>query len=236
MPKIQADVTLDRLPTYGEWTGIGEERIRVICNKKEDIFDILTFCISQWVCGKRKINYEEYSYILTQCLELLKRRPMIADSGKGKLLLHLSSYPLNFILNNPERLRKELLVLNRSYFFLLSPRSLGSEKWRRLEGIAFVVKILPGIPKSSISEPSRIGVGYRDKGHSRNKSTDGSPTWQELSCVEIKVEPTRSAKKNASRRKRFLLAVLEESWTTLGQLQERRLRKRNRQWRGSMLL
>lgn len=236
MPKFQADVSLDTLPTYGEWTGIGEERIRVICNRKEDIFDILTFYISQWVCGKRRINYEEYSFILTQCLEKLKVRPQVADTSKGKLLIHLSSIPMSYIKNYPEHLRKELLVLNRSYFFLLSPRSLGSEKWRRLEGIAFAVRILPGIPKSSITEPSRIGVGYRDKGHSRNKATDGSPTWQELSCVEIKVEPTRSAKKNASRSRRFFLAVLEESWTTLRQLQERRLRKRKRQWRDSILL
>lgn len=46
------------------------------------------------------------------------------------------------------------------------------------------VRIQSRYPKR-LPEPSRIAVGYRDKGNCKNSSVDGSPSWQEVASSQL---------------------------------------------------
>lgn len=72
----------------------------------------------------------------------------------------------------------KLQILHESFAF---PR-------RNLQGIEIhvrgkfhvVMHRESGVPRNQIPPKPYIGVGYRDKGSKRDKSIDGSPSWQEV--------------------------------------------------------
>jgi len=45
-----------------------------------------------------------------------------------------------------------------------------------------------GVKKKDLPTKSRIGVGYRDKGSTRDKAKDGSPPWQEIATRVANLE------------------------------------------------
>lgn len=226
MPKLLADVTLDDLPTK-ERLGDKENceyKIRIKFSRNVSPFDALNYKVSKWVCKQSNLNYNELSYLLINCMEYIKVNPEVIHK-KGKLAFILSKYDTLDFLRCPQQVRERLLAHNRIENILYSPRSLGSEKWKELKGFHIYVDIYPGLSKNDFPHQTFIGVGYRDKGNSRNQAIDASPEWQEV-CG--KIEPCES--KNPLERRNFHLQLLQnESWQQLRMKQIARSRKQRRQ-------
>lgn len=64
-----------------------------------------------------------------------------------------------------------LLPSKEAYFGLKGTRNLRD---------SFALKLTNSLPTQNVKPKRFMGVGYRDKGHRRNKAVDGTPAWQEV--------------------------------------------------------
>jgi len=228
MPKFQADVTLDDLPTVNRLPEDfnREYKIRVKFNKKVSSFDALNYLVSDWVARRRSLNFNELNILLHNCLEVIRKNPEVVR-GKGKLAFHLSKYDVLDFRKDPETVRRRLIQINKIEEILYSPRALGSEKWKELKDFYIYVDIYPGPCKNDFPHQTFIGVGYRDKGNSRNRAIDGSPTLRELALSNLSFSVKEKKKALVERQQISLLQ--DESWRQLRRKQIARSTKQRRQ-------
>lgn len=183
MRKTQADTPLgsllirNRLPE--NFQGESKERITIF-PRGYSIFDYYTYMVTAFVVNGKSINRDLYFKIYFECSEKLRRNPG-AKEGKGKCFYFLSKYPWDFIFSNPELSKQLIRNINLKIDeILINKRAQGSCKWKAMKEIHGVIELIPGPSKENFPEPRYIGVGYRDKGSSRVKSYDGSPSWQDV--------------------------------------------------------
>lgn len=187
---------------------------------------LFNWLISEFVVNNRRIDQESYSKVFTDCLEYVRTHPR-RNSSKRELFLYLSKFPWYVIFTDSHMIRKELRCYDQKISRVIySKRALGSakfEEWRknfRLELIR-----IPGLTKQQFPEPRYIGVGYRDKGSSRDKSHDASPTWQEVAANGL---PEAMKSKNVSQDRHQLAAICDLDGN-LAERQQRKLRKKRRE-------
>lgn len=225
MSKIWADVTPGKLQTENRLPlGYnGEYRIRIVANLK-NYCPVMTFTamISAWVEGRQVLEYEQISIIYFEALEKVRKNPEMLKR-KARLLLLVTKVGLDSLKYS--RWFRKYLVDSNKYFknYLLSPRALGSEQYQKLLTLKFKQVIIPGKDKSSFPEKAYIGVGYRDKGHSRKKELDASPSWQEIAMDRGIKDPKELNSKPERCSTTRLIAQLD--WSELRTRQLRRSRK-----------
>lgn len=232
MPKFQADVSPGKLQTESRIpVGYsGESLARIVPNMKYSACQAFVVQISSWVARKKILEYEKIYYLYTQALESLRVSPSQMNTY-GKLVYHVSKIGLEEVLKDSEAFREYLLNIHfKIEEILLSPRSLGSQEHRRLIDLDFKIVIKPGKEKHHFPEVSYIGVGYRDKGHSRNKSFDGRPCWQEL-CSATNLKISTQENKKPQKRYQHLNQICQLSWKDLKDRQYRRTMKMRQQSR-----
>lgn len=222
MSKFWADVTLGKLQTeYRIPEGYqGEYRIRMIPNMQYRPSQAFSVLLSGWVAGKVGLEYNSLFHLYSESLEEIRRNPESIKRSTA-LVAVVAKYGLDNILYFPEWFRKQLIRENALKPILYSPRALGSQKLQNLLKLKFRVLVVPGLAKSDFPEESYIGVGYRDKGHSRKVELDGSPSWQELAVSDI----SSTQEKQVNHRDFHLALILQENWEQLRRSQVRRSRK-----------
>lgn len=189
----------------------GEYKRRLSLTVKGEPFKLFNFLVSKSVGkGEPICSYELYCFIFFQCLE--KIRKVEKESEKMNTFVFISKFPLNFFFTNFKQMREDLIVYNsRIRKVLYSPRALGSEEFRNFEkDLQLIEKVIPGRRSFDFAPAKFIGVGYQDKGSSRNKAQDGSPSWQELAMSELKLTPRNKGDRQTEQLRILQLDSLEE--------------------------
>lgn len=230
MPKIQADVTSGKLQTENLLPQgyTGERIIRIVPTRKVHPVKHFTAVLSNWVSGGQVLDLAQFEVMYFRALEFLAANP---DCKKktGRLIYQFSKISLDWLKRDPNGVRNYLLQLNKVFDskLLLTPRTLRSEGWKPLLSVSYVIRIKPGLSNHQFPEVAYIGVGYRDKGHSRIKWIDGSPGWQEVAMSARESIPIQV--KVVQMRDKHIDLVTQDSWKQLNLDQLRRSRKMRQQ-------
>lgn len=229
MPQIWADVTLGKLQTESRLdVGYqGDTLIRIRSNMKYNCFTAFNVLISNFLVLKKPVELEVLRILYLECLEFLHKMPT-ARNGKGKLTYYISKIGLEAIMEDKDHFCKYVLAINQHVQQVLyTPRSLKSSHLTKYQQLQFKVVISEVNKTRGIQPKAYIGVGYRDKGHSRNVAQNGELSWQEMAQVEIAIVPTD--KDLILIRDHHLRLITNHSWVEMKARSDRRLRKMKRQ-------
>jgi hypothetical protein len=150
---------------------------------KMDVFDAFLVKSSEWMMS-REIDLLTFRTLALDCDRIVELNRTNSSLLKSKKVRHfLKFWNLTGCLElvegsyTREFLRANMKVGNSPLKFL-NPRSINSERFKRYQNLQ--IEYYKREPQKF--PPKRfVGVGYSDKGCSRVKSYDGSPTWQEVS-------------------------------------------------------
>lgn len=160
-------------------------KVVVISPKVKKIY-LQRFLLSKLVYDKENFDFRDLATLFENQLWLEKK--VLEDEGFrtkfGKSLEDLSiilkqiNFQQEFSIRALNRLSTRVKhVLEK---FILPNRNLLQAK-SKVGGSYQLKDSQPlGIQRRKLREPSRIGIGYRDKGSAKNLAKDGSPSWQEV--------------------------------------------------------
>lgn len=227
MHQFWADVTCDNFQTKEliEDGYVGERIIRISANKRYETFDLFNYLISNWVNCKKSVDYNVLSFLYHEGLEKLRKDRNLLRK-RAKLIYSISKIGLDQILSKPKFFVRYLKAQDKITRILISPRVLKSEKFEKYQDFQLFIVVKPGKTKSSFPDEKFIGVGYRDKGHSRIKEQDGRPSWQEIASDW---EFQSNQKSVELRKDRHYDLIASDSHRELRARSERRSRKLRQQ-------
>lgn len=224
--KTQADTSSATFLSQLTDGGGGEEVqgliLRLRYNQRDvDVFDALKVQLS-YLRMNIRVNHDLIWVLWYDCLEEVKRTRVESKlrSRRMKFFLEISKInPRNLVTKTGKEYLKNLE--KGGLLVLLNPRSLGTERYNRYALLSLKQSWEQPKSKNSFPPEQYIGVGYADKGSSRDSATDGSPSWQEVAVSENSHKLEREVKLNQ----------VERAWLSVQGDSDRGDQRRKSRWR-----
>lgn len=138
----------------------------VFDSRNFDLRDFSALFENQLWLEKKVLREEQFSQKFGKSLEVLSTFLKELNLSSG-----LSQKSFNRFVGRIEKHLKSFYLPQRNFKSVVP----------KLSGTYQLSDSLPtGQPKKSVTQPTRLGKGYRDKGSARDLAKDGSPSWQEV--------------------------------------------------------